>query len=343
MLRVDDLCVRYGARRVLDRVSFELGCDEILMLVGPTGCGKTTVLNAIAGLVPLERGEISLGAWRASAAASIPPEKRELGMVFQDFALFPHLSVIENITFRLRDLSVAERWIEGLGLTEYRQARPGALSGGQKQRVALARTLAHEPRLVLLDEPLSSLDAALKDELRGEIRGALKAAGVPALWVTHDQEEALSLGDRVGVLRRGTLEQLDTPEACFTAPSNPFVARFLGEASFLGAVIGRGGAQAQTALGEVPITPAATPGERVTVLIRPDDLAFAASGSANAVLTATRYEGQTWLYDATLDAGGEVQLRVNHEDRRDVGTRVTLAPCTGAALPVFSDKRNEQG
>ena len=338
MLKVNDLCVRYGARRVLDSVSFELGADEILMLVGPTGCGKTTVLNAIAGLVPLERGAISLGAWRASAADSIPPEQRKLGMVFQDFALFPHLNVLENITFRLRDLSVAERWIERLGLAECRQARPGALSGGQKQRVALARTLAHEPRLVLLDEPLSNLDAALKDELRGDIRDALKAAAVPALWVTHDQEEALSLGDRVGVLRRGALEQLDTPEVCFTAPANPFVARFLGEACFLSAVVGRGGAQAKTALGEVPVTPAATPGERLTVLVRPDDLAFAASGSANARLTSARYEGQTWLYGATLDAGGEVQLRVNHEDRRAVGTRVALTPCTGAALPAFAGK-----
>ena len=336
MLKVIDLCVRYGSRRVLERVSFQLGADEILMLVGPTGCGKTTVLNAIAGLVPLERGEVSLGAWRASAADSIPPEKRGLGMVFQDFALFPHLSVMDNITFRLRDLSIAERWIELLGLGEYRRARPDTLSGGQKQRVALARTLAHEPRLVLLDEPLSNLDAALKDELRGEIRGALKAAGVPALWVTHDQEEALSLGDRVGVLRRGTLEQLDTPEACFTAPANPFVARFLGEASFLNGALDSGGARAQTALGDVPVTTAAAPGQRLTVLVRPDDLMFCASGAANAVLTSARYEGQSWLYGATLDAGDEVQLRVNHEDRRDVGTRVTLAPCTAVALPAFT-------
>ncbi|WP_289285205.1 ABC transporter ATP-binding protein, partial [Methylophaga sp. UBA1918] len=177
MIEVQNVSVHYGQKKVVDNLSFTLGDAELLTLVGPTGCGKTTILQALAGLIPISKGTIKLGSQTVTASKTIAPEKRQVGMVFQDFALFPHLTVIENVSFKLKDNAKADHWIELLGLTPWRDAKPANLSGGQKQRVALARTLAHEPAFVLLDEPLSNLDAALKDDLRWEIRQALKEAG----------------------------------------------------------------------------------------------------------------------------------------------------------------------
>ena len=332
MLEVGKLCVDYGTTRVIDEVSFALARDEILTLVGPTACGKTTILHAIAGLVPIAAGDIRMDRWRASASAAIPPEQRNVGMVFQDFALFPHLTVLENAGFRLKDNARAEHWLRLLGLYDYRHARPATLSGGQKQRVALARTLAHEPALVLLDEPLSNLDAALKDSLRREIREALKAAGIPAVWVTHDQEEALSVGDRLGVLHQGRLEQLADPESCFSRPASRFVASFLGEASFLPGQAD--GATVATGIGTVAATAAAS-GE-VDVMLRPDDLSVArAAGDSNGVIVSAQYEGETWLYRVGLDAGIAVQVRTSHENRLEPGSRVVVKVNSGQPLATF--------
>ena len=270
MLSVSQLSIDYGSNRVVSDLNLTLGENEILMLVGPTGCGKSTILQALAGLIPISEGEINADKWRATRNKSVPPEKRSVGMVFQDFALFPHLTVEQNICFKLKDHSVADHWINLLGLEEFRTKKPATLSGGQKQRVALARTLAHQPDFVLLDEPLSNLDAALKDMLRWDIRNALKNAGVPAIWVTHDQEEALSVGDRVGVLKGGQIQQIDTPEKCFSTPENRFVARFLGEASFIKGTLNNG--QALTDIGNVPAHGVDCAQGNVDVLLRPDDV-----------------------------------------------------------------------
>lgn len=335
MLKVSGLCVDYGANRVVDDLALTLEANEIVTLVGPTGCGKSTILQAIAGLVPIAAGEVSLGAWRATPKESVPPERRQVGMVFQDFALFPHLNVWENVSFRLEEPSAAEPWLDLLGLGTLRDARPDTLSGGQKQRVALARTLAHRPALVLLDEPLSNLDAALKDSLRWSIRDALKQAGVPALWVTHDQDEALSIGDRLGVLRAGRLEQFDTPERCFGEPATRFVAGFLGEASFLAG--SRDGAVAETVLGRIPCRPIGDAGREVELVVRPDDLSVAADAAdGNATVAWARYEGGTWLYGATLDDAGLLQVRVSHEVRVAPGDRVRVTIVTHEPLAAFA-------
>lgn len=332
MLKVSGLSVKYGAARVVDNVSFTLAADEILTLVGPTGCGKTTILNAIAGLVPIAEGEIELGQWKATTNAAIPPEQRNVGMVFQDFALFPHLSVMENVAFRLKDRAKAGHWLALLGLDNFRNARPGTLSGGEKQRVALARTLAHEPALVLLDEPLSNLDAALKDSLRREIRDALKAAAIPAVWVTHDQEEALSVGDRLGVLRQGRLEQLARPEICFCQPVSRFVASFLGEASFVLGQSSKG--EVVTCLGAVS-TNTEVSGE-VDILLRPDDLSLAqVTEDGNGEIVSARYEGGSWLYMVRIDEGGAVQVRTNHENQAEPGSRVSVRVISSQPLAAF--------
>lgn len=339
MLKISSLSVEYGPTRVVDGLSLSLAENEILMLVGPTGCGKTTILQAVAGLIPIAEGQIELGDWQASPSRLVPPEKRNVGMVFQDFALFPHLTVEQNVSFRLPDSRSADHWLQLLGLDAYRRARPERLSGGQKQRVALARTLAHAPSLVLLDEPLSNLDAALKDSLRWEIRQALKSAGVPAIWVTHDQEEALSVGDRLGVLNEGVLEQLDAPETCFCEPASRFVAGFLGEASFLRGTLA--GDAVSTTLGPVPARAVAGASGEVDLLLRPDDLAIrdaagSGNGQGNGVVAWARYEGATWLYGVSLDAGPTLQIRVNHENRHQPGERVTLEVTTTHPLAAFS-------
>ncbi len=334
MITLSKLSVTYGSTRVIHELDLALEDDEILMLVGPTGCGKTTLLHAIAGLVPICDGHISLGSWRATPGTQVPPEKRNLGMVFQDFALFPHLSVEQNIGFRLTDARRAERWLRLLGLEPLQHAKPDTLSGGQKQRVALARALAHEPALMLLDEPLSSLDAALKDSLRWEIRNALKAAGVPAIWVTHDQDEALSAGDRVGILRDGKLEQLDTPERCYSQPVNRFVARLLGEASFLDGQLDPKTSQVSTALGRAPGHPVDGARGDVSLLLRPDDLSLSADRQGIGEVLWVRYEGSTRLC-AVRAADTQLLIRCSHETHPQPGDRVNLHITTTHPLAVF--------
>lgn len=321
-LELHNLSVSYDDTLVVRDLSFALRESEILMLVGPTGCGKTTILRALAGLVPVAGGEIQMGDQRIERQRTVPPEKRNIGMVFQDFALFPHLNVERNIGFRLRDKSPVDDWLRTLNLEPLRRAMPDTLSGGQKQRVALARALAHAPGLMLLDEPLSNLDAALKDSLRWTIRDALKEAGVPAIWVTHDQDEALTVGDRVGILNDGRLEQLDTPEACFARPASRFVAEFLGEACFLPGRLEKG--QVETALGSAPATPVNGATGDVDLLVRPDDLSLAAAGPVNARIAWARYEGGSRLYAVTVENGPELRVRVSHELHLDPGARVQV-------------------
>lgn len=334
MLALKNLSVAYDDKVVVHDISFELGEGEILSLVGPTGCGKSTVLRTVAGLEPPYAGEIIIGEQRISRKNLVPPEKRRTGLVFQDFALFPHLNVEQNIGFKLKNPQAADRWIDMLGLSAFREARPQTLSGGQKQRVALARALAHEPALMLLDEPLSNLDAALKSSLRWEVRDVLKAAGVPAIWVTHDQEEAMSIGDRVGVMLDGRLEQLDDPEACFRDPVNHFVAGFLGEAEFVaGQLVGD---QVETALGRFPASQHDVNSTEVDVLLRPNDLELSTNGPVNGRVIWGRYEGETRLYGVQLFSGAELRVRVNHEQELALESNVEVRIISGHPLSVFA-------
>lgn len=336
MLSVSQLSIDYGSNRVVSDLNLTLGENEILMLVGPTGCGKSTILQALAGLIPISEGEINADKWRATPNKSVPPEKRSVGMVFQDFALFPHLTVEQNICFKLKDHSVADHWINLLGLEEFRTKKPATLSGGQKQRVALARTLAHQPDFVLLDEPLSNLDAALKDMLRWDIRNALKNAGVPAIWVTHDQEEALSVGDRVGVLKGGQIQQIDTPEKCFSTPKNRFVARFLGEASFIKGTLNNG--QALTDIGNVPAHGVDCAQGNVDVLLRPDDVLLVQSSIGNnGEVIWVRFEGGSRLCAIKLACGTVVTSRVSHELVVHPGDNVHVSLSTSHPLAAFKN------
>jgi len=334
MLSVSQLSIDYGTNRVVSELNLSLEKSEILMLVGPTGCGKSTILQALAGLIPISEGEIKLAKWKATPKLTVPPEKRSVGMVFQDFALFPHLTVVQNICFRLKDTAIADHWIKLLGLDDFRDKKPATLSGGQKQRVALARTLAHQPDFVLLDESLSNLDAALKDMLRWDIRNALKEAGVPAIWVTHDQEEALSIGDRVGILQAGKIQQLDTPEHCFSMPSNRFVARFLGEASFIRGQFSQG--IARTDIGNVPAHGIDCELGDVDVLLRPDDVVLVQGETGNnGVVVWVRFEGGSRLCAVELDCKTLVTSRVSHEVVVNPGDKVHVSLSTSHPLAVY--------
>jgi len=335
MLSIHNLTIRYGENDAVRDLSLVVDSGEIMSLVGPTGCGKSSVLRAVAGLRKPDGGQIVIEGLCTSTEKFVPPEKRRTGLVFQDFALFPHLSVERNIGFRVKDPDAVEAWISALGLEPFRKAMPETLSGGQKQRVALARSLAHRPRLLLLDEPLSNLDAAMKMELRPLIREAIKQAGVTALWVTHDQEEAMTIGDRIAVMQHGRIEQVGTPQRCYEAPASRFVAEFFGEGRFLAGE--RKGEYARTPLGECQIvshTPKKTEGA-IEVLLRPHDIALALDPTGNAIIESHRYEGETRRYGIRLKNGDYLEARLSHELQFEVGKRVEATMSAGHPLAAF--------
>ncbi|MFB6267001.1 MAG: ABC transporter ATP-binding protein [Halodesulfurarchaeum sp.] len=333
ILRVDGVSKRFGSEQAVRDLSFEVRDGELLTLLGPSGCGKTTTLRLLAGLEVPTTGTISIdGTEVADASRARPPEERSVGMVFQDFALFPHLSVRENIAFGLEDEAGAQDRVsallalvdmEGMG-----DRSPDQLSGGQQQRVALARALAPEPEILLLDEPFSSLDVRLRVEMREEVRRILKEAGVTAVSVTHDQEEALSLSDRVAVMREGTIEQLGPPGEVFQNPASRGVADFLGQAGFLSAEVASG---AQTSFAHIPADqlpgideePA---GETVDVLVRPDDVRVrpSADDTPDGRIVRRQYTGPTFIYHVALDTGDEVRCLHTHHDEFEVGDPVDV-------------------
>ncbi len=306
---------RYGAVRAVDGLDLEVHPGEMLTVLGPSGCGKTTVLRLIAGLEAPDAGTIEIGGRRvAGGGAAIPPERRRVGMVFQDFALFPHLSVADNVRYGLRrdpdrDVRVAEL-LDLIDLADAAGVMPHQLSGGMQQRVALARALAPRPDVVLLDEPFSNLDAALRTQLRADVREILRAAGTAAIFVTHDQDEALTLGDRMAVMVRGRVEQVAAPEVVYGEPATPFTATFVGIANLVHADCHA--SVAMTRLGPVRLVgPRAGRAEgRALVVLRPEhlDVFEAPDGPAGP---------DTWRVLRRRFAGTEILYEVAaHDDER---------------------------
>ena len=273
---------RFGDNRVVDSVTLKIEPGELFFLLGPSGCGKTTLLRCLAGFYTPEEGRILIG---GRDVASLPPEQRDTGMVFQSYALWPHMTVRENVAFGLdlRKVSKAEtkqRVDEALAMvkmTERAEYKPNQLSGGQQQRVALARALVIRPACLLLDEPLSNLDAKLRLEMRTEIRRICKKAGLTAVYVTHDQKEALSIADRLAILDKGKPQQIGTPSDVYRSPNSRLVANFIGETNFIEGKISRASGdriEIETAIGTIISTakPVFEPraGDRVTLSIRPE-------------------------------------------------------------------------
>ena len=327
ILELDGVDKAYGPETVIQDLSLSVRDGEILTVLGPSGCGKTTTLRLVAGLERPDAGEVRIrGDPVAGDGAFVAPERRDVGVVFQEFALFPHLTAAENVGFGLKDHTDEERaarvdeMLELVGLTDQADAHPDELSGGQQQRVALARSLAPEPEILLLDEPFSNLDVDLRIEMREEVRRILKAAGVTAVSVTHDQEEAMSVSDRVAVMESGRIVQVGEPEQVFQHPESRFVAGFLGHASFLSGFVS--GETVRTDVGAVPrgqIHGLAEPYDktRIDVLVRPDDVRAREvpdDDAADGHVVHRRYLGPTVLYRVELENGDHVEVMHNHTD-----------------------------
>jgi len=316
-LSVDHVTAHYGTTKVLEDLSLSVAAGELVSLLGASGCGKTTTLRLIAGFLEPTAGTITLG---GRDLTRLPAHKRDIGLVFQNYALFPHLSVLDNVAFGLKQRGIATEqrekraraMLERVGLAPLADRLPGALSGGQKQRVALARALVIEPPLLMFDEPLSNLDAKLRIDMRVEIRQLQRANGTTSVYVTHDQEEAFSISDRVAIMNAGRIMQFDTPEILYQKPANAFVARFVGFENLIPMkVVGRDGATvtaeapggaklslSQDRLGAIP--------DRFVLATRADGLRVAAGSAGEGIpakLGLRTYLGRAYQYQCDTAAG----------------------------------------
>jgi iron(III) transport system ATP-binding protein len=335
-VRMAGIAKRFGSVVALDGFELEVRSGRILCLLGPSGCGKTTALRLLCGFEQPDQGMIEINGRRVSTPTdSVPPERRRVGMVFQDFALFPHLSVRDNVGYGIRRdpdrrVRVAEL-LEMVGLTAEADRLPHQLSGGMQQRVALARALAPRPDVVLLDEPFSNLDQALRTQLRGEVREILRQAQATAVFVTHDQDEALTIADDVCVMSRGRVEQCATPELIYSEPATPFVASFVGTANFMHAECA--GGVASTRLGTVQLIGPRLqrPEGRALVVLRPEhlDVIEAPDGPAGRDtwrVVARRFAGSELLYLVAAPDGEQLWAEAGPQARRlSIGDSVRLS------------------
>ncbi|MEX0944369.1 MAG: ABC transporter ATP-binding protein [Balneolaceae bacterium] len=306
---------------VVQKSSFDVKENEIVALLGPSGCGKTTTLRLISGFEHVDNGEVYLdGELLSSKSKHVQPQKRGIGFVFQDYALFPHMSALDNVAFGLTNLPkykrkvFAEEVLCRTGMGEHKHKSPAELSGGQQQRVALARAIAPEPKLVLLDEPFSNLDAMLRDSTRKEVRAILKKAGMSAVLVTHDQEEALSFADRIAVMNRGKIEQIGTPEEVYYKPKTQFVAQFLGRTNIFEAEV-YDTDMINTQIGSLKLNCKAK--GQVTCSIRPEHLAISRPngntvGCTKGIVVAREFRG----HDITYHVECKGEKYIVHTDNR---------------------------
>ena len=332
ILNVADLYLSFGRTAVLQGFGFDLEAGEIACLLGHSGCGKTTALRAVAGFEQPERGRIALQERTLSdGRLFVPPHLRRIGMVFQDYALFPHLNVADNIAFGLSGRSAEARkarvaeLLALIGLPDYGGHYPHQLSGGQQQRVALARALAPKPELVLLDEPFSNLDADLRARLSKEVRSLLKQENTSALLVTHDQQEAFAMADKIGIMADGRLQQWDTPYNLYHNPATPAIAGFIGQGVLLRGQMS-GSHCVRLALGEFcGVVPHHCQSCReVDVLLRPDDVVHDDNSPVSAEVLDKDFKGSYFIYTLKLDSGETVLAHVPSHHNHPIGSRIGI-------------------
>jgi iron(III) transport system ATP-binding protein len=327
----------FGPIRAVDGVSLHVHRGELVAVLGPSGCGKTTLLRLIAGFERPDAGSLSVGGVEmAGPGTFVDPDKRRIGMVFQDYALFPHLTVESNVAFGLarrgRDEreALTRRTLELVGLQHRADRYPHELSGGERQRIALARALATEPAVVLLDEPFSNLDASLRAGLRREVELILRDAGATAILVTHDQEEALSLADRLAVMRQGRIVQIGPPEAVYGRPASRWAAQFVGEVNVLAGVARGGDVETELGVFDLP-----KPAEgSVHVAVRPEQLELRSDDQGNAEVLEREFRGHDVLYRLRHEGGRTVLVQLPSLELHDVGSRVFVRPASSAVAPV---------
>ncbi|RWE32371.1 MAG: ABC transporter ATP-binding protein [Mesorhizobium sp.] len=323
-----DIDIAYGKFVAVRDFSLSIRKGSFVTLLGPSGCGKTTILRSIAGLVDISGGQIMIDGRRVD---DIPIYKRNIGLVFQSYALFPHKNVFDNVAFGLKYRNVPKpdiarkvsKALEMVRLPGSEKKLPSQLSGGQQQRIALARAIVFEPQVLLLDEPLSALDANMREEMRVEIKKIQKETGITAIFVTHDQEEALSMSDRIVVMNAGAVEQIGTPEQVYETPATAFVADFLGKANMLAGTVSRSGQAVLLGTGQTINVACPRPlgdGSKVTVVVRPQKFSVGAGTGVNRLtgrVVSASYLGGSAIYE--IDIGGKTSLRAN-------------APITGRVL-----------
>ncbi len=338
---LEDVTKRYGPKVVLDRVSVTVPGGRCVALLGPSGCGKTTLLGALAGLTDIDGGRIRSGevTWSAKGL-TVAPEQRNVGMVFQDFALWPHLNVLENVAFSLRLKKVPAREIRGrvaevldtVQMNGYEERYPHQLSGGQRQRVAIARAMVSEPSLMLMDEPLSSLDAKLREKMRWELLRIVMGTGITTVYVTHDQAEALSIADHVVLLNEGRVEQAGPPTAVYREPRTAFAAGFLGGANLLeGRVVETIGEWVKVDCRGMFVYAAGrqAAGRTVPVMVRPADIVVEGTphglgARVEAVIRQRSFQGFNWHYRAAARGAENLVLEVWDTVERGLGDPVRL-------------------
>lgn len=339
---IHDVVKRYGAQTVLDRCSLEAAEGEILTLLGPSGCGKTTLLRCIAGFITPDSGAIRID---SQDMAPVPVNRRPVGVVFQSYALFPHLTVARNVAYGLRmrgtpSADIARRVATALktvSLTGFEERYPSQLSGGQQQRVAIARVLVLEPRVLLLDEPFNALDAKLRGAMQVELRHLIKQLGITAIFVTHDQEEAMTLSDRIAVMRAGRIEQLDRPDAIYDRPVSAYVADFIGASNSWSA--DAAGGLVLLPDGQSAATQLSGP---VRVMVRPHNLSVAKgarAGGWTGTLRFRRHVGAMMEYEVALADGLSVRavaLHAARDEQPQAGDHVTVSVRDAAAALVFA-------
>lgn len=343
-LQLQNVTRRYGKVVAVNNVSLAAAQGECLVIVGPSGCGKTTLLRLVAGLDVQHEGSIKIQNRIVSGkGVFVPPEERRVGLVFQDYALFPHMTIARNVAFGLHGRSKADvqrrvyEMLEMVHLTHMADRYPHELSGGERQRVALARALAPQPDILLLDEPFSSLDAGLRTAMREQLQSLLKEINITTFFVTHDQEEALLLGDRVAVVNQGRIEQVGTPEQVFHQPATHFVAEFFGYTAFISGQATANGLE--TELGFLPQRLSLASGTEVNILVRPDDLTVHPDETGQAYIARTGFQGMHCMYQIALPSGRAIYSLMPHTRIYAPGTRVRVELHPGHDLVCFRNGR----
>jgi iron(III) transport system ATP-binding protein len=329
MIRLQRVSKSFGAVRAVAVASIEVGRGEFVALLGPSGCGKTTLLRLIAGFEAPDEGTVRIGGQVVTGETWLPPERRHVGMVFQDYALFPHLSVARNVGYGLARQARERRVREALalvGLAGLGARFPHELSGGQQQRVALARALAPEPSVVLLDEPWSNIDPMLRGSMRDELAAILRATGVTVLLVTHEQEEAFSLADRVALMRDGSIVQTGAPEEVYYDPATRWAAEFVGAANVLPGRLEDG--LVETLVGRFPAPNGDAPGD-VDVLVRPELLELAVDPDGAGEVVCREFRGHDVFYRVRLADGTMVCSQRPSNETIPLGSRVAVRPHAG--------------